>query len=206
MQVQLVKLEILLEELGLGPDLFVERYPGAFMVAAGLLAIEEEVKDNEDNEENDASDERLIIAPTKPPRDMTRERLDFTTVFKFGRRRAHATGEPHALAGTAFRLQPTGDKSHVTVGRSADCDITVPDRSVSDVHCRIEVTERGVVVIDLQSTNGTSINQQRLEPGAATVLADEDILSVGRYSFQMLSSASLYSGLLEVRPLIQPGS
>lgn len=197
MQVQLVKLEILLDELGLGLDAFVERYPGAFMVAAGLLASEEA----QDGENGD----RLVIAPTKPPRDATRERLDFTTVFKFGQKMAHATGEPHALAGTAFRLAPSGGKSHVTVGRSADCDITVPDRSVSDVHCRIEVTDQGVVVIDHRSTNGTSINQRRLEPGVATVLADEDILSVGRYSFQMLSSATLYSGLLEVRPLVQPG-
>ena len=188
MHVQLVKLELLLDDLGLGPEGFIDRYPGAFMVAAGLLAAES------------GDEDRLVIEPTKPPRDPSRARLDFTTVFKFGKRMSHATGEPHALAGTAFHLQPTGDKSHVLVGRSADCDITVPDRSVSDVHCRIEVTEKGVVVRDLESTNGTSVNQERLQPGVFKLLADEDLLSVGRYSFQLLSTGSLYNGLLEVRP------
>lgn len=190
MQVILVKLEVLLEEMGPGPEAFVQRYPGAFMVAAGLLQVEEKP----------AAGDRLVIEPTKPAREATRERLDFTTVFRFGQKLIHATGEPHALAGTAFHLQPGGDKPHVVIGRSPDCDITVPDSSVSERHCFIEVTDRGVVVLDLDSTNGTSVNQQQLDPNTAQVLADEDILSVGRYSFQLLSSASLYGGLREVRP------
>ena len=188
MQVRLIQLEVLLEELGIGPEKFVQRYPGAFMVAVGLLEGEADPGD------------RLIIEPSKPPREATRQRLDFTTVFRFGQQMAHATGTPHPLAGAAFHLQLSGDKTHVVVGRSADCDITVPDRSVSERHCYIEVAERGVVVLDLSSTNGTSINRVPLDPNSSSVLADEDILSVGRYSFQLLSSGSLYNGLLEVRP------
>jgi len=192
---QLVRLEHLLGELGSGEQRFVERYPGAFMVAAGLLVAEESKPKPDDGP--------LVIEATKPPRESTNGRLDFTSVFRFGQKVRHATGEPHALAGCAFFLRPTGEKTHVEVGRSAACDITVPDSSVSDRHCRIEVTGQGVVVRDLASTNGTSINQQRIEPDTPRVLADEDILSVGRYSFQILSAATLFAGLIEVRPLLK---
>jgi hypothetical protein len=202
-RVQLIQLETLLSELE-GKSAFINRYPGAFMIAAGLLRAEELGPCQPTADEEDAAEERLIIAPTKPPRDSSRARLDFTSVYRFGQRLIHATGEPHALAGSAFHLRPDGGASpDVLVGRAARCDITVPDSSVSEEHCRIEVTDRGVVVVDLGSTNGTSINQRRIEPRAPEVLADEDIVAVGRYSFQLLSSASLYEGLVQVRPLLE---
>jgi hypothetical protein len=200
-QVQLIHLETLLSELK-GRGDFVDRYPGAFMVAAGLLHAEEmgPCRPETPMEEED----QLVIEPSKPPRESSRARLDFTSVFRFGQRLKHATGEPHALAGSAFHLRPTGEKTHVVIGRSASCDITVPDTSVSEHHCRIEVTEQGVVATDLGSTNGTSINQRRIKPETPEVLADEDILAVGRYGFQLLSSSSLYEGLVQVRPLLEP--
>jgi hypothetical protein len=200
-QVQLIHLETLLSELRSREE-FVDRYPGAFMIAAGLLRAEELGPCQPTSHDGEMEEERLIIAPTKPPRESSRARLDFTSVFRFGQRLMHATGEPHALAGSAFHLRPSGDKPNVLVGRAARCDITVPDTSVSEEHCRIEVTDQGVVVVDLGSTNGTSINQRRIAPQTPEVLADEDIISVGRYSFQLLSSASLHDGLVQVRPLL----
>lgn len=42
-----------------------------------------------------------------------------------------------------------------TIGRQSDCDITLPDASVSRRHARLEETADGLVLMDEGSTNGT---------------------------------------------------
>ncbi|MDR0534578.1 MAG: FHA domain-containing protein [Verrucomicrobiales bacterium] len=61
-------------------------------------------------------------------------------------------------------------KTDTLVGRKDDCDVILPDGSVSGHHCRIIHDEHCIRVIDLGSTNGTSINgqlisNQLLQPG-----------------------------------------
>ena len=59
----------------------------------------------------------------------------------------------------------------------------------------------GLVVVDLGSTNGTNINQRRLQRDEVELLSDGDMLTVGRYSFQLLNAATLYSTLALIRAL-----
>jgi hypothetical protein len=47
-----------------------------------------------------------------------------------------------------------------TVGRSTENSVAIPESSISGRHCEIEVDEQGVLVRDLQSTNGTFIDGQ----------------------------------------------
>ena len=47
-----------------------------------------------------------------------------------------------------------------TVGRSTENSVAIPESSISGRHCEIEVGEQGVLVRDLQSTNGTFIDGQ----------------------------------------------
>ena len=56
--------------------------------------------------------------------------------------------------GTRYELS---DKSLV-IGRGADCDIRINDHSVSRRHARIQPGADGYYAVDLQSTNGTYIN------------------------------------------------
>jgi len=44
------------------------------------------------------------------------------------------------------------------VGREGTCDIYVESKQVSRRHCLLQVTERGLLVKDLESTNGTFVN------------------------------------------------
>lgn len=205
MKVCLVHLESLLEEIDLGEEQFVERNPGAFLVAAGLAEPDKEATLGSSRAVAGTGDQpaALVIEPTKGRPDVTRKRLDFTTVVRIGNKPRPGLGQPHPLLGTAFHLEPDEGQPHVVVGRSASCDITVPDRSVSEEHCRILVTERGVVVVDMGSTNGTTVNGNRLAPYRAEVLADEDLLGVGSYVFQLLSSFSLFAGLMEARQAME---
>ncbi|KAF8648865.1 hypothetical protein HU200_064568 [Digitaria exilis] len=54
----------------------------------------------------------------------------------------------------------------ITVGRVADkADIVLPVATVSGTHARLEKRDRRLLVTDLGSTNGTYINERRLNPG-----------------------------------------
>ncbi|NJK91518.1 MAG: FHA domain-containing protein [Blastochloris sp.] len=50
------------------------------------------------------------------------------------------------------------DRPEILVGRLEDCDVILPDGSVSGHHCRILLEDHCLRVIDMGSTNGTIIN------------------------------------------------
>ena len=64
-----------------------------------------------------------------------------------------------------------------TVGRNATNDVRLAEASVSSFHCEIEVETDRVVVRDLQSTNGTRLNnspveQAEMRPGDELILGE----------------------------------
>ncbi len=64
-----------------------------------------------------------------------------------------------------------------TIGRDATCGVTLTDASVSRVHAQITRQPSGYFVTDLQSSNGVTVNGQRLE-GPVQVFAG-DVIAVG---------------------------
>jgi hypothetical protein len=67
------------------------------------------------------------------------------------------------------------------VGRSPDNDIVLPNKMVSKLHayfCQVPGSEI-VQLVDMNSTNGTFINDCRLPPSVKTNLKDADIISFG---------------------------
>ncbi len=82
----------------------------------------------------------------------------------------------HALAELTFALDHRfltvpflpGDEdsplmsSSVTIGSRPDCDLVVDVPSVSGRHCRLIRKETGLVLEDLNSTNGTFLNGERI--------------------------------------------
>lgn len=73
-----------------------------------------------------------------------------------------------------FRVSPGAVK---TVGRAQRADFVVDAALVSRLHCRLEAGDDGLDVIDLKSTNGTYVNDQRVERAR---LSTGDRLRVGR--------------------------
>ncbi len=55
------------------------------------------------------------------------------------------------------------EKDLITIGRSPENDIVIDSSQVSKFHCRLIVKSGVMEVEDLNSTNGTRINGQRLE-------------------------------------------
>lgn|SRR5574342_1099910 len=89
-------------------------------------------------------------------------------------RGAGADAEP-----VIFRVAPGTIK---TVGRAPRADFIVDAALVSRVHCRLEVTDDRIDVIDLASTNGTFVNGKRVERAR---MRSGDLLQVGRLSLKV---------------------
>ena len=73
------------------------------------------------------------------------------------------------------RRVPVGDDP-VTIGRLADCEITVTDKNVSRRHAEIRRRRDAIVLVDLDSTNGTLVNGS---PVKESPLVDGDEVAVG---------------------------
>lgn len=86
-------------------------------------------------------------------------------------------GQRHAL----------GDQP-VILGRGEDCEIRISDHSVSRRHARIDFNGDGYKAVDLQSTNGTFINNA---PTGQAVLKDGDYLRIGNCIFRFLAGGNV---------------
>jgi pSer/pThr/pTyr-binding forkhead associated (FHA) protein len=83
---------------------------------------------------------------------------------------------PEALT---FRILPGGIK---TVGRAPRADFVVDAPLVSRLHCRLTLQSDGLLVEDLESTNGTFVNGERV---TKLLLRNGDALRVGRVEFSV---------------------
>lgn len=109
-----------------------------------------------------------------------------------------ATDHPaHPLVGAIVPVSGRGEREQrrLVVGRTEPADIVVDDPSVSERHCSLEWRGSALMVSDLGSTNGTLINGTPLEQPLAHTLRDEDILTLGRHSFQYFTPDVLYTYL-----------
>lgn len=69
------------------------------------------------------------------------------------------------------------------IGRDVACDLTIQDESASRKHAAVEHTPEGFLAIDLESTNGTFVNDTRIQ---RCILSSGDRLRVGRHVFKFL--------------------
>ncbi|MCS6802694.1 MAG: FHA domain-containing protein [Chloroflexota bacterium] len=69
------------------------------------------------------------------------------------------------------------------LGRALDNDIVLDDRSVSRYHAQLRAADGKLVIVDLQSTNGTFVNGRRVT-GAAR-LKDGDSVRLGRAALRV---------------------
>jgi len=69
-------------------------------------------------------------------------------------------GVSGATFGKTFALTGT-----MVIGRQNDSDIPIPAEEISRHHARLQVTADGVMVEDMNSANGTFINDKRIQNG-----------------------------------------
>jgi len=74
------------------------------------------------------------------------------------------------------------------VGRGNDSDIRINDHSVSRRHARIQPGAEGYYAVDLQSTNGTYVNDH---PASMCKLKDGDYLRIGNCIYRFLMGGNV---------------
>ena len=83
--------------------------------------------------------------------------------------------EQGKLAGHGFALE----RPVIIIGRGRNCDIILDEHQVSRKHARLQNTPQGWMLTDLGSTNGTSVNGQRLPAGQPHALQPGDRIALG---------------------------
>ncbi len=119
----------------------------------------------------DTLDGLLETRPVPPKRSSSHKGLDATLVHIY---------PPGPAMGARYPL----DKKDLVLGRAPDCHICIEDDSVSRQHVRIECSPTGYYAVDLGSTNGTFVNDVRIETSR---LRDGDSLRFGDCIFRFLS-------------------
>ncbi len=86
------------------------------------------------------------------------------------------------------------EKEQLRIGRSADADIFLDDKMVSNKHALVEMTsdpdQKGRVdyfIQDLESTNHTFVNGEKIERHK---LVHEDRIRIGKHLFKFVDDAA----------------
>jgi two-component system cell cycle response regulator len=116
--------------------------------------------------------ETWITAPKRPAAGATRDAC-LVHIYPTG----PTMGSRYTLADQAL-----------IIGRGDDCTIQIHDHSVSRRHARIEHCPDGFYVHDLQSTNGSFVNDR---PVMDSLLHDGDYLRVGNCIFRFLAGGNV---------------
>ena len=98
------------------------------------------------------------------------------TVNTGGRVVSLTDGREYAIAGTSL-----------VFGRDASCDVVVSGKDVSRRHAEIMQTPKGYLLVD-SSTNGTSVNDTRIE--GQRLLARADIITIGEEKFRFYADTA----------------
>ncbi len=88
-------------------------------------------------------------------------------------------GKNLAFTNQVFKVQ----RKVTLIGRGKDCTVTVIDPSVSRIHTKLTVERSGALTLeDLKSSNGTFINDERIEVGS---LNHGDLVRFGNVEFSV---------------------
>src|SRR5262249_17250671 len=79
--------------------------------------------------------------------------------------------------GSVLKEVPLGSRP-VTMGRAPDNDVAIDNLAVSNYHARVYVEAGSLVVEDLNSLNGTFLNDMRVE---RAMLKDGDSILIGKH-------------------------
>jgi len=91
------------------------------------------------------------------------------------------SGQSGVAVGKMFPLSPS-----TIIGRSMEhCEIALNDSFLSQQHARLELRGNQWVLEDLNSTNGTFVND--IEVRGATVVEEGDIIRIGRIELRLVS-------------------
>ncbi len=100
----------------------------------------------------------------------------------------------HAIYPLVKNEYSTGPVNIFSIGRVDGNDMIMPDYAISKQHAIIEIKRDNFLLRDGGSTNGTMINDRRVDKKPAQ-LRDKDVVAFARYKFTFFAPESLYDML-----------
>lgn len=135
---------------------------------------------NKDNRKTDSSkaEKRDLEKESQEPVEYTPAAFEETVFFQ--------PGEDESLLKLQWK-EKGRENSYmlqqlpVTVGKlKEEASIVIKDSSVSRIHCRFVEKDGGVAIMDMNSTNGTSLNGMKLKPGEILEIVKNDEILIGK--------------------------
>jgi hypothetical protein len=90
------------------------------------------------------------------------------------------------------------------VGRSSNNDLPIPHPTVSKLHAYFSHEDGKWWIVDVGSSNGTTVNGMKAPPRAKTALYDNDVVVFGRCAFSFLTARSLYDLVTRLSAAYEP--
>lgn len=91
-------------------------------------------------------------------------------------------------------------KTDILIGRAAECDIHLDDQQVSRFHANLKVAEDGMWLLDMDSRNGTLIDEKPIPPNRRIALQPEQSFRVGNFMFKLVSPQSMDINATMIQP------
>jgi hypothetical protein len=109
-------------------------------------------------------------------------------------------GSPRSFMALPLRKATDTFPQMITVGRTANNDLVIPDSSISKVHAIFMQTSRGFELADVGSKNGTAAAGEVLPPrGAAHLIRLGERLRFGRIEFTVVDAGSCWDTVDRMR-------
>jgi len=83
----------------------------------------------------------------------------------------------------------------ITIGRTSNNDVTIPDHSISRLHAYARLTGDRWVVADAGSKNGSWLRGETLEPRKERAIRSREVLRLGDVDLTFYLAADLYQVL-----------
>jgi len=162
---------------GLTEEQFASTYPYPVLLMHGMQQSLSQVDDPKGS-----TIDRILLAPDAP----TPSPAD---VLATTRANQAAPNEMYFV----FPLSPrTAPGSTLIVGCSPECDVRIDDRSISKIHAVLKTDSGRTFIKDNDSTSGTQVNGDLLEPKKWVEIETGDCISLGFVDTVFLLPVDLY--------------
>lgn len=97
-------------------------------------------------------------------------------------RRGFLVGVSANILGQGYVLE----SGETLIGRDSSCRIRINDKQISGIHCRINSSSQGIIIEDLDSSNGTYLNRKKIKKPMPINYGDRIVIgeSILRFLFE----------------------